>query len=146
MVICLQPRGADLHIAQLMPLPFTLSCFSNIQTGFTFLVPAQPGSPRQRAIKRARVCLFPDFRSTSAVNIPGICKFTRVVTLPTDSRKATSTRLTAPHQSVLVIVRASPHSSPTSACARVQRWCCDIRRRCERRLRVCRRRQRGNDC
>ena len=39
MVICLE-RGADLHMAQLMPLPLTVSCFSKIQTGFTFLVPA----------------------------------------------------------------------------------------------------------
>jgi len=38
-VICLD-RGADLHTAQLMPLPLTVSCFSKIQTGFTFLVPA----------------------------------------------------------------------------------------------------------
>jgi len=39
-------RGADLHMAQLMPLPFTVSCFSEIQTGFTFLVPAHPDSPK----------------------------------------------------------------------------------------------------
>jgi len=38
MVICLE-RGADLHMAQLMPLPVTISCFSKIQIGFTFLVP-----------------------------------------------------------------------------------------------------------
>ena len=38
MVICLQ-RGADLHVAQLMPLPFTVSCFCKIQIGFTFLAP-----------------------------------------------------------------------------------------------------------
>ena len=44
MVICLEP-GADLHIAQLMPL--TVSCFSKIQIGCTFLVPAHPGSPGQ---------------------------------------------------------------------------------------------------
>jgi len=43
-VICLE-RGADLHTAQLMPLPLTVSCFSKIQIGFTFLVPAHPGSP-----------------------------------------------------------------------------------------------------
>jgi len=43
-VICLQ-RGADLHMAQLMPLPLTVSCFINIQIGFTFLVPAYLGSP-----------------------------------------------------------------------------------------------------
>ena len=39
MAICLE-RGADLHTAQLMPLPLTVSCFSKIQIGFTFLVPA----------------------------------------------------------------------------------------------------------
>ena len=50
MVICLE-RGADLHMAQLMPLPLTASCFSKIQTGFTFLVPAHPGSPGKRAVK-----------------------------------------------------------------------------------------------
>ena len=32
MAICLE-RGADLHMAQLMPLPFTVSCFSKIQIG-----------------------------------------------------------------------------------------------------------------
>jgi len=53
-VNCLQ-RGADLHMAQLMPLPLTDSCFSKIQIGFTFLVPALPGSTRQRAVKRVRV-------------------------------------------------------------------------------------------
>ena len=44
MVICLE-RDADLHMVQLMPLPLTVSCFSKIQIGFTFLVPAHPGSP-----------------------------------------------------------------------------------------------------
>jgi len=43
-VICLE-QGADLHMAQLMPLPLTVSCFSKIQIGFTFLVPAHLGSP-----------------------------------------------------------------------------------------------------
>jgi len=37
-------QGADLDMAQLMPLPLTVSCFSKIQIGFTFLVPAHPGS------------------------------------------------------------------------------------------------------
>jgi len=50
MVICLE-RGADLHIAQLMPLPLTVSCFSKFQIGFTFLVAAHPGSLGQRAVK-----------------------------------------------------------------------------------------------
>ena len=56
-VICLE-RDADLHMAQLMPLPLTVSCFSKIQIGFTFLVPAHLGSPRQRAVKRVCVCVF----------------------------------------------------------------------------------------
>ena len=51
MVICLD-RGADLHMAQLMPLPLTVSCFSKIQIGFAFLVLAHLGSPGQRAVKR----------------------------------------------------------------------------------------------
>jgi len=42
--ICLE-RGADLHMAQLTPLPLTVSCFSKIQIGFTFLVLSHPGSP-----------------------------------------------------------------------------------------------------
>ena len=49
-VICLE-RGADLRMAQLMPLPLTVSCFSKTQIAFTFLVPAHPGSPSQRAVK-----------------------------------------------------------------------------------------------
>ena len=50
MVICLE-RGADLRMALLMPLPLIVSCFSKIQIGFTFLVPAHPGSPGQRAVR-----------------------------------------------------------------------------------------------
>jgi len=56
-VICLE-RGADFHVAQLMPLPLPLIvfCFSKIQIGFTFLVPAHPGSPGKRAVKW--VCVY----------------------------------------------------------------------------------------
>ena len=43
-VVIYLERGADLHMAQLMPLPLTVSFFSKIQIGFTFLVPAHPGS------------------------------------------------------------------------------------------------------
>jgi len=49
-VVCLE-RGADLHTAQLMPLPLTVSCSSKIQIGFTFLVPAHPGFPGKEAVK-----------------------------------------------------------------------------------------------
>ena len=62
-VICLE-RGADLHMAQLMPLPLTVSCFSKIWIGFTFVVPAHPVSPGQRAAKR--VCVFDYTRICSA--------------------------------------------------------------------------------
>ena len=55
MVICLE-RCAYLHMAQLMPLPLTVSCSNKIQIGFTFLVPAHLGSPGQRAVKR--VCVL----------------------------------------------------------------------------------------
>jgi len=56
-VICLE-RGAGVHMAQLMPLPLTVSCFSKIQIGFTFLVPAHLGSPGQTAIQRVCVCVY----------------------------------------------------------------------------------------
>jgi len=52
---CLE-RGADLHVAQQMPLPLTVSCFSEIQIGFTFLVPAHLGSPGKVPLN-GRVCV-----------------------------------------------------------------------------------------
>jgi len=48
-VVCLK-QGADLHTAQLMPLPLTVSCFSKIQIGFIFLVPVHLGSLGNRAV------------------------------------------------------------------------------------------------
>jgi len=56
-VICLE-RGADLHMAQLMALTLTVSCFTKIQIGVTFLVPADPGGPGKRAVKRVCVCVL----------------------------------------------------------------------------------------
>ena len=56
MVICLE-LGADLHMAQLMPLPHTISCFSKIQIGMAFLVPGHLGSPQKKAAKRVCVCV-----------------------------------------------------------------------------------------
>ena len=55
MVICLE-QGADLHMAQLMPLPLTVSCSSKIQIGFTLLVPADLGTPGKRPLNRC-VCM-----------------------------------------------------------------------------------------
>jgi len=67
MVICLE-QGADLHMAQLMPLPLTVSCFSKIQTGFTFLVLAHPGSPGKRAVNVC-VCIFYVLTAFSALTL-----------------------------------------------------------------------------
>ena len=79
MVIGLE-RGADLHMAQLMPLPLTVSCFSKIQIGFAFLVLAHPGSPGQRAVKRVCVSmLHPDLGGSSyefvIFRFIGVCAF-----------------------------------------------------------------------
>ena len=57
MVIRLE-RVSDLHMSQLIPLLLTVSCFSKIQIGFTFLVPAHLGSPGHRAVKWVCVCLW----------------------------------------------------------------------------------------
>jgi len=57
MVICLG-RGADLNMAQLMTLPLTVSCFSKIQIGLTFLVLAHLGSPGQSPESRKMVVVI----------------------------------------------------------------------------------------
>ena len=67
MVICLE-RGADLHMAQLMPVPLTDSCFSKIQIGFTFLVPAHPGSPGKGPLNRC-VCVFKCTQGEQVLNV-----------------------------------------------------------------------------
>ena len=69
MVICLE-QGADLHMAQLMPLPLTVSCFSKIQTGFTFLVLAHPGSPGKTAVKWVCVCVCVCFVAYNKIFTP----------------------------------------------------------------------------
>ena len=61
----------DLHMAQLMPLPLTVSCFSKIQIGFTFLIPAHPGRPRKMADKRVCVCVCVCVRVCACVRWPG---------------------------------------------------------------------------
>ena len=71
MVICLE-RDADLHMALLMPLLLTVSCFSKIQIGFTFLVPAHPGSPGKRAVKRVCVCVVVFVQADAACRLSGV--------------------------------------------------------------------------
>ena len=64
MIICLE-RDANLHVAQLVILPLTVSCFSKMQIAFTFLVPAHLGSPGQRVVKRVLLLLLFYFLSCS---------------------------------------------------------------------------------
>jgi len=71
-VICLE-LGADLYIAQLMPLPLTVSCFSKIQIGFTFLVPAHQGSPGKRAVKWVCVCVCVCVKLTKSDSLHTAC-------------------------------------------------------------------------
>ena len=65
MVICLE-QGADLHTAQLMPLPLTVSCFNKIQSGFTFLVLAHLGSPGKVSLN---VCECVCIRVLSSISL-----------------------------------------------------------------------------
>jgi len=58
-------------MAQLMLLPLTVSCFSIIQIGFTFLVPAHPGSQGKMAVKRVCVCVL-TVQSSDRVSVPAI--------------------------------------------------------------------------
>jgi len=51
-------RGADLHMAQLTPLPLTLSYFSKVQIGFTFLVPAYPGSTEKGPLNECSSSMY----------------------------------------------------------------------------------------
>ena len=44
-------------MAQLMPLPLTVSCFIKIQIGFTSLVPAHLGSPAVKRVCGVCVCV-----------------------------------------------------------------------------------------
>ena len=96
-VICLE-RSADLHMAQLMPLPLTVSCLSKITLVFTFLVPAHPGCPGKEAVNgcvcvcvcvcacvracecvhacvRACVCVSACVRACVTLYIPDWCRF-----------------------------------------------------------------------
>jgi len=69
-IVCME-RGADLHMAQQMPLPLIVSCFSKIQIGFTFLVLAHLGSPGKRAVKRVCTYLYEkNFISTAYIKFP----------------------------------------------------------------------------
>jgi len=104
-------------MAQLMPLPLTVSCFSKIQAGFTFLVPAHPGGPGQRAIKRVCVCVCVHVcvqPRPSAVNmtLPAFAAECRAAALLLLSTGACSCMLT------------SDYSCPRGAQQQTHRCCC----------------------
>ena len=94
MVICLQ-RGADLHMAKLMPLPLTVSCLNKIQIGFTFLVTAHPGRPGKKAIKRVHVS-YPSYSQTDNVmhgrGKPGVLLFSYYTAIPLLQRRTSVVR------------------------------------------------------
>ena len=139
MVVCLE-RDADLHMAQLMPLPLTVSCFSKIQIGFTFLVPVHPGSPGQRAVKRVCVCYLQNWfaRCRRLVAQPGGLTLSFALhlvhfcsSLPVDTRLQTDDCfVTRPRSSsrghntnMAVTVAANIH------CIHMGQWrVCDLRR------------------
>ena len=66
-ILCLE-RDADLHMAQLMLLPLTVSFFSKIQIGLPYWYLADPGSPGQRAVKRVCVCVYRTVDSVTSVH------------------------------------------------------------------------------
>ena len=68
---CLE-QDADLHMAQLFPLPLTVSCLSKIQIYFTFLVPAHPGSPGKGPLSEY-VCMFSVFDQFHVHLTGGVC-------------------------------------------------------------------------
>jgi len=91
-VICLE-RGADLHMAQRMQLPLTVSCFGKFQIGFTFLVPYYPGSPGQRAVKRVCVCVLLTYTVYVRAGAPVIWELASVL----ESRGMSATLLCRSH-------------------------------------------------
>ena len=81
MVICLE-RDADLHMVQLMPLPLTDSCFSKIQIGFIFLVPAHLGRPGKMAVKRVCVCFRGAQKTTTQTELVGFGTYCSLIKEP----------------------------------------------------------------
>ena len=114
-----------MHMAQLMPLPLTVSCYRKIQIGFTFLVPAQPGSPGQEAVKRARACVRVCIKQQGVTHGGGGGKEVRMIAAfleihhDVEQRHLRRTaacvqRFKVPRQYVLVVLPAT-HTAPRSA-------------------------------
>ena len=104
-LICLE-QGADLHTAQRIPLPLTVSCFSKIQTGFTSLLPAHPYSPGQRAVKRLCMCIHVTIEFTDQV----LCQ---IISFKKSARCSRRTTMPAPHHCFLQA--GCPSCRPTNS-------------------------------
>jgi len=83
-VICLE-WGADLHMAQLMLLPLTVSCFSKIQIGFTFLVLAHPCSPGKRLLNGCVCSCQTSYLKVYETDLLQICRFGRTMAVDDQS-------------------------------------------------------------
>ena len=94
-------------MAQLMPLPLTVSCFSKMQIGFTFLVPAHPGSLGQRAIKQVCVCVCVT-----------VCNYYQPASTSQQQqqwRQCTTVRTTV-HDNLFTSTYTHSHSDPVCTC------------------------------
>jgi len=83
-VICLE-RGADLHIAQLMPLPLTVSCFSKIRIGLPFWFWLTRIVP-DKGLLNGRVCVCVCVRARARVRACVSCVRACVCTVPVLNR------------------------------------------------------------
>jgi len=92
------------HMAQLMPLPLTVSCSSKIQIGFTFLVPAHPGSPGQGAVKRVCMCVC-------------VCVYNGHLSASSDVRVASSTSAGCETPGSVVDIRGGQGQGAAAAAA-----------------------------
>jgi len=101
-VVIYLERGAVLHMVQQIPLPLTVSCFSKIQIGFTFLIPAHLGSPGERAIKRVCVCVC------VSLCVKMTCRIEMCISshgLASTARSRPNTKYTRTYQCVMVTGR-----------------------------------------
>ena len=85
-----------MHMAQLMPLPLTVSCSSKIQIGFAFLVLAHLGIPGKRAVKRVCVCMCEFLQAILGgvtINVPTLSKRTATLRVPDTINPTTVRRI-----------------------------------------------------
>ena len=94
-----------------MPLPLTVSCFSKIQIGFTFLVLAHPGSLGQSAVKQLNVCVCVCVHVRVRVGVCG-CMSSYCITTAVLTRDCAGPPTPVPCRRT----PSSPTTSPTGRC------------------------------